>query len=37
MRNAILGHEQEGIGNKTYNHIPLEDKFKAINKMNKIC
>lgn len=37
MRNSILGHEQEGVGNKTYNHIPLEDKLKAINKINKIC
>lgn len=36
MRNAILGHEQEGIGNKVYNHIPLEDKLKAINLLNNI-
>lgn len=37
LRNAILGHIQEGIGNKTYNHIPLEDKLNAVNKLNNIC
>lgn len=37
IRNAILGHEQSGIGNKVYNHIPLSDKLEAINLMNNIC
>ncbi|MDE5539561.1 MAG: tyrosine-type recombinase/integrase, partial [Bacilli bacterium] len=34
VRNAIMGHEQEGIGDKVYNHISLERKLLAVNLLN---
>ncbi len=36
VRNALMGHEQEGIGNKVYNHISLELKLQAVNSLNKL-
>lgn len=36
IRNAIMGHEQSGIGNKIYNHISIEDKLKAVNLLNDL-